>query len=151
MQAKDIMSQPVITVTGETSLEETARALLANRIGGVPVVDAHGELRGMVTESDFAAKERGLPFSTFRSPQVLGEWLTAENLDRIYHEARSRKVEEIMSRDVVAAGEDDSVERVLELMLRHDFNRIPVVRDGRPVGIVARHDLLRMMLREKAG
>jgi len=52
----------------------------------------------------------------------------------------------VMTGPVVTVSEDDTVTRAVELMLKHDVNRLPVVRDGRPVGIVARHDLLRMMM-----
>jgi CBS domain-containing protein len=54
-----------------------------------------------------------------------------------------------MNHYVVTVTEADSVEKVVELMLHHDVNRIPVVRDGTPVGIVARHDLLRLMLHDR--
>lgn len=147
MKVKEMMKQPVITVSAETSLEETARLMLEHNIGGVPVVGDQGRLIGIVTESDFAAKEKGLPFSTFRAPLVLGQWLSDYDIERVYRSARDRKASEIMSRNVVTVTEDDSVEEALRRLLRHDINRLPVVRDGAPVGIVARHDLLRLMLK----
>lgn len=147
MQIKEIMSRPARTVQQDTSLEEVARIMLDNCIGCVPVLDDMGKLVGIITESDFAAKERGLPFSTFHAPQVLGEWLPDQGVERIYDAARNRRAEEIMSCDVVTVLEDDSVEKAVKLMLDHDFNRLPVVRDDKPVGVVARHDLLRLMLR----
>ena len=147
MKVKEIMSHPVITVSEGASLEETAKVLLDNRIGGVPVIDDQSKLTGIVTESDFAAKEKGLPFSTFRAPQVLDQWLSGEGIEQIYKAARRRKAEEIMTCDVVVVSENDQVEEVVRLMLRHDINRIPVVSDGALVGIVARHDLLKLMLK----
>lgn len=110
--------------------------------------ERHHKLVGIITESDFTAKEKGLPFSTFRAPAVLGEWLSDSGIERIYQAARSRKAKEIMSRAVVTVSEDDAVEKAVELMMQHDINRIPVVRDGVVVGIVARHDVLRLMLTE---
>ena len=142
MQVKHIMQQPVVTVGEETSLADAAETRLFNHIGGVPVVNAEGRLVGIITESDFTAKEKGIPFSTFRAPQVLGEWLGEQRHEDIYRAARKRQAREIMNRQVVTVSENDEIETVVNLMLRHDINRVPVVRDGVPVGIVARHDLL---------
>jgi CBS domain-containing protein len=146
MKVREIMVAPVVVVKEETSLEDIARTMLEHGIGGVPVVDARGKLSGIVTESDFAAKERGIPFSLVRAPQLFGNWLGPSGLEHVYRAARSMTAREIMQSCVITVTEDDSLERVLQFMMRHDINRVPVVRDGVPVGIVTRHDLLRLML-----
>jgi CBS domain-containing protein len=146
MKVREIMVQPVVTVREDATLEETARLLLERRIGGVPVVNAQGGLCGILTESDFAAKERGFPFATFRWPQVLGQWLPREGVERIYQAARTRTVREVMTPEPVTVKEDDPVEEVVKRMLARQIHRIPVVRGAVPVGIVTRHDLLRLML-----
>ena len=145
MKAREIMSQPVLVIRQDATLDEAARLMLEKDVGGLPVVDAAGRLVGIVTESDFAAKERGVPFSTLRYPQVFGEWMSNEQIERVYHAARSKKVSEIMTGEVATVSEDDSVQKVLELMLQRNAHRIPVVREGVPVGMVARHDLLKLM------
>lgn len=145
MKVNEIMASPAITVGESTSLEDVARLMLDKGIGCVPVVDADGIIAGIVTEASFAAKSKGIPFSTFRAPQLLGRWLSDTSVANIYAEARQTPVSEIMVKNVVTIEEDGSVNRAVELMLEHDINRIPVVRDGKPVGIVARHDLLRLM------
>jgi CBS domain-containing protein len=147
MKAREIMIQPVVSVREDSTLDEVARTLLERRIGGVPVIDDRGRLCGLVTESDFAAKDRGFPFSTFRYPQVLGQWLPKAGLERIYQTARTMTAREIMTADVITVHEEDSLEEILRRMLRHEIHRLPVVRDGVPVGIITRHDLLRLMLR----
>ena len=139
------MSHPVITVRENDSLETAARLMLDKKIGCVPVVDEQGKTRGIVTESNFTAKSKGIPFSTFRAPQLLGHWLSGAGVERIYNAARKTPVKEIMTAPVVSVGEGDSVNKVVELMLKHDINRVPVLRDGIPIGIVARHDLLRLL------
>jgi len=73
--------------------------------------------------------------------------MSREGVERIYEEARSTPVKDIMSTKVISVTEDDTVEKVIDLMMRRDLNRIPVVRDGVPVGIMARFDLLRIMVR----
>lgn len=145
MNIKEIMAQPVITVREETTLEQTARTMLDNNIGCVPVVDAEGNLTGIITESDFAAKEKYIPFSTFSAPKVLGHWLPVDGIEGIYEAARNHSAKEIMTRSVVTVVENDVLEEAVELMLEKNINRIPVVRDGKPVGIIARRDLLRLL------
>lgn len=144
MKVRDIMTEPVITIGEDTPLEEVAQIMLDHRIGGIPVINEKGELIGIVTESDFTAKERCVPFSMFRAPQLFGKWL-GNDAEGLYADAGKTPVREIMSTGVVTVSEDDSIEEVLELILRYDINRIPVVRNGKVVGIVARRDLLRMM------
>jgi CBS domain-containing protein len=150
MKVKEFMSQPVITVRENTTLEEVARTMLSHHFGCVPVVDKQGKISGIITESDFAAKEKGFPFSTFRAPRVLGQWLSREGVERIYEAARQMTASEIMHSQVVTVTEEQAMDEVVELMLHHDINRIPVVRDGVPVGMIARHDLLRMMISKKS-
>lgn len=144
MKVKDIMTEPVITTGEDASLQKVAQIMLENRIGGVPVINESGELAGIVTESDFTAKEKCVPFSLFRAPQLFGAWL-GDNAEELYAAAREIPVREIMSTSVVTVTEDDPIEKVLELILKYDVNRIPVVKDRKPVGIVARRDLLRVM------
>jgi CBS domain-containing protein len=146
MKVRDIMVQPVVLVRETATLEEIARIMLENRIGCVPVTSETGEIRGIITESDFTAKERGIPFSTYRAPQILGQWMSREGIERVYQAARTMTAREIMTAVVVTVSEDQSVEDVVKCMLRHNIHRIPVVRDRVPVGIVARHDILKLML-----
>jgi nucleotide-binding universal stress UspA family protein/predicted transcriptional regulator len=143
---RDIMNVPVVVVREDATLEEVARTLLEHHIGAVPVVDAQGRLRGIITESDFTAKERGLPFSAFRAPQLFGEWVSPSAIARIYQAARDRQARSIMTSPVVTATEDESIADLVQKLLRHDIARVPVVRDGVPVGMVARHDLLKLLV-----
>ena len=146
MFVRQIMLVPVITVDEDCSLEEAAKIMLDRNIGGLPVIDDQGNLCGIVTESDFVAKEKGIPFSIYRFPQMFGEWMPHEHVERIYESARRRVVREIMSRDVISVTEVDTIETVLEKMLKGGIHRLPIVRDRKPVGIVTRHELLRLML-----
>jgi nucleotide-binding universal stress UspA family protein/predicted transcriptional regulator len=144
--AGDIMTQPALTVGEDATLEEVARLMLDHSIGCVPVVDTHGLLQGIITESDFTGQERYFPFSAYRAPQLFGEWISKEEIEAIYAAGRRMRAREIMHTPVVTAAEGEPVADVVEKMLRHDITRVPVVRDGVPIGIVARHDLLRLMV-----
>ena len=148
MNIKEIMIKPVITVNEETTLEQTARTMLDNNIGGVPVVDSEGKLKGIITESDFAAKEKYIPFSTFSAPKILGHWLPIDGIEGIYEASRNITAKEIMTSNVITVDEDQTVEEAVEMMLQNDINRIVVVRDEKPIGIIARRDILRMMTKD---
>ena len=148
MKVKQMMSHPAVVVAEDATLEEVARTMLDHHVGCVPVVDRQGKMVGIITESDFAAKEKGLPFSTFRAPQLLGQWIGSDSVERIYEAARRMKAREIMRTQIVSVTEEASMNEAVELMFRYDINRIPVLRDGAPVGIVSRHDLLRMIVEQ---
>ena len=148
MKVSQIMRQPVISLREDDSLEEAARVMLEHDLRGVPVVNDRGQVTGFLSVSDFLAKDKCFPFSRFYAPQLFGKWIPKEGIERIYEEARSTPVKEVMSTGVVSVSEDATLEEVVELMLRRDLHRIPVMRDGVPVGIVARYDLLKMMMQE---
>jgi predicted transcriptional regulator len=113
MQVRDVMTRKVISVNDDDSILTAARLMLQNRISGLPVVDTGGNLVGVVGP---LAKE--------------------------YVHTYGRTVGEIMTADPVFLGEDDSLETVVELMERRHIKRLPVVRDGRLVGIVSRANLV---------
>jgi CBS domain-containing protein len=147
MRVKDIMSEPVITVETTATLAEVAKVMLERHIGAVPVVTRQGRLAGIVSESNFAAEERGLPFCMLRLPQVLGRWLSKDNLERIYAAASAMTAADVMVTDVVTVAEEDPVEEAVRKMCESQVHRLPVVRSGVPVGMVTRHDLLTAMTR----
>lgn len=146
MEAQEIMARPVVTVRRDTPLADAARLLLDNQFGCLPVVEDSGQLCGILTNSDFAAKERGVPFSTLLLPQVFNDWLPPAGVEQVYKAARATAVGEVMTENPVTVAEDAPVTEVIRRMLYRRVHHIPVVRDGMPVGIISRHDLLRMMV-----
>jgi CBS domain-containing protein len=140
MQARDVMTTQVVTVRPETSVEQIAALLLERRISGVPVVDAGGRLLGIVTEGDL-----------MRRPEIgterhRGWWLRFFGDERArtveYARAHGSRAEQVMTRNVVTVGEDTSLADIARLLEEHHIKRVPVVRDGRVVGIVSRANLL---------
>src|SRR5690606_12682819 len=95
-----IMSRPPVSVPPDTSLAEAARLMLERGVNSLLVVETGDELSGIVTDSDFAARRAGIPFSTVHRPQVLGQWLGEDGVERVYREARRRTVGEVMSPQV---------------------------------------------------
>ena len=128
MQARDVMTAPVVTVRPDTRVEEIAQLLLARRISGVPVVDADGRLVGMVTEGDL-----------MRRPEIgterhRGWWLRFFGDERAraeeYSRAHGSRAEQVMTRNVVTVGDETSVGEIARLLEEHHIKRVPVVRDG---------------------
>lgn len=145
MKVSDIMTAPAVTVAENSTLEQVARKMLDHRIGGVPVVGRDGKLRGIITQSDFSARNRPVPFSMLQLPNLFGHWLEP-TIERIYQEARGITAEEVMTKNVVTVREDEPVAEAIRRMCESKVHRLPVVRDGVVVGIVSRQDLLRLML-----
>ncbi len=151
MKVSEIMTKPVFTIDEDRTLEEVAQKMLNNKVGGLPVVDNGGKIVGMVTESDFSAKEHAIPFSRQYAPQLFGEWMSKEGIDEAYKAARSIQVKEIMSSPAITIEEDETVAEAVRKMLERSVHRIPVVRDSVPVGIISRHDLLKMVVQKFPG
>lgn len=148
MKVSEIMSSPVKTVKTDCTLEDAALFMLENNIGCLPVVDAEGKLVGMLTESDFAAKEHAIPFSRVYAPKLFGEWMSKEGIDKAYKEARDYTVDKIMSTPVVTIGADNSVADAVRAMLEKRVHRVVITKDNVPLGIISRRDLLKLVVND---
>ncbi|WP_029075281.1 CBS domain-containing protein [Kaistia adipata] len=145
MQVNAIMTAPVISVDPSMPIRDAARLMLAHGISGLPVVSKQGGgLVGMVSEGDFLRRPE-LGTEPTRSWWL--EWLSTEGsaADDYVH-VHGRTVDDVMTRDVVTVRADATLDDVVGLMIKHRVKRLPVVEDGRLVGIIARSDLLRALL-----
>jgi CBS domain-containing protein len=140
MRVKDIMTTNVISIGADEPIVKAAGLMLQNRISGLPVVDKEGELVGMVTEGDFL--QRGELGTRRHRPKWLEFIVGPGKLAEEYVQTSGRKVEEVMTPDPWTIRDDDSLERVVEMMERHHIKRLPVTRGGRMVGIVSRANLM---------
>src|SRR5581483_7770496 len=143
MQVKDIMTSNVISVQNDDQVLKAARLMLQNHISGLPVLNAHGSLVGMVTEGDFL--RRGELDTERRRPRWLEFLVGPGKLAQEYVHASGRKVEEIMTRTPYTVSGTDSLETVVTLMERHHIKRLPVIQGGRVVGIISRANLMHEM------
>jgi CBS domain-containing protein len=146
MTVKELMTAPVVTVDEDMLATDVARVMQEHDIGAVVVVDASGQLRGIVTESDFTGIGRCVPFSLAIAPVVFGARApTVAELERIYALARKLRAREIMSDKVQTAEESEEIGVVVQRMLARKLRHVPVVRNGKPVGMLARHDILKLV------
>lgn len=140
MKVSDIMTQEVISVTPDTSIAEAAKLMLKERVSGLPVITSSGTLLGIVTEGDFL---RRAEITTDRKrPHWLEVIFNQEKLAKEYVRSHARAVFDVMTRDVVVATEEMPLDAAVELMERKHVKRLPVVCDGKVVGIIARANLL---------
>ncbi|TMJ02174.1 MAG: CBS domain-containing protein [Alphaproteobacteria bacterium] len=140
MQAKDVMVSPVITVSPDASVAETANILLRNRISAVPVVSKAGALLGIVSEGDLI---RRAEIGTERHRTWWLEMLASHNTIAMdYVKSHASKVSDIMTTWPVSVGAETPLAEIADLLEMRKIKRVPVVRDGKVIGIVSRADLL---------
>ena len=125
LTAGSIMTTDLVTVRPDASIEEAIDTLLNQKISGLPVTDDDGRLVGVITE--FA--------------------LLAVTYDK---RVKNHSVRHHMTRDVITVDVDDPISRIADLCIVHRVRRVPVMQDGRLIGIIARRDVLRALVEDPA-
>ena len=134
------MTSRVVTVEPGVPVLHAARLMLQNRISGIPVVDAGGDLVGIVTEGDLLRRvETG---TERRRPRWLEFLLSSGKQADEYVHTRGRKVEDVMTHDARTVAEDVPLDEIVKVMEKHHIKRLPVMRGPKLVGIVSRANLL---------
>lgn len=144
MQAKDIMQRDVRTVGPDATVEEVAAILAEAGFTGLPVVDEENRVVGIVTEADLLVRVKRLNLPKYFP--FLGGVIFLENPTRFEDELRkatAARVSEVMTKDVITVSEDTPVQDVATILVEHRINRLPVVRDGKLVGLITRDDVIR--------
>lgn len=148
MKVGDVMTRSVASVRPETPLKDVAALMVERGISGVPVVDADGTVVGVVSEADFVIKERGVVAERNRV------------LARVFGKSRKERAElakieattagEAMTSPALTVDAGDTLQSAAEQMSSRRINRLPVVEQGRLVGIVTRADVVRAYVRPDA-
>lgn len=143
MKARNIMTIDVVTVAPDTPIDKTASLLLRHRISAVPVTHERAVL-GIVSEGDLMRRAES---GTERARSWwLAMFTDSETLAREYAKTHGRRAIDVMTRHVVSVTEDTDVADIANLLDSHRIKRVPVVREGKLVGIVSRADLLRALI-----
>lgn len=144
MKVADAMTEGLISIRSDASVLEALHLMLELKISGLPVINAQGNLAGMVTEGDFLRRaELG---TEQHHPHWLEFLLGPGRLAGEYVGTHGRKVGEIMSGDVVTVADDAPLSEAVRLMEHHHIKRLPVIRRGHVIGMLSRADLLRSCL-----
>jgi len=141
----EIMDSSPVTVASNASVEDVVATLREHQLPGVPVVDADGQLVGIVTEADLVLPDDEGDLHIPHYVNLFGGTVFLESLHRF--EDRLRKAfaasaEDMMTHDPDTVGPDTSVREAARLIHETGHNRLPVVEDGRLVGVVTRLDVL---------
>lgn len=146
---REVMTRDVVTLRPDQSVQEAADVLAGKAIGAAPVVDAGGKLVGLLRDEDLIVSEARLHVPTVIS--FLGaDLVLPSSLHRFEHElkkAAGATVADVMITDFHVAQPDDTIDGVAAEMHDRDVTHVPVVDDGKLVGIVARGDLVRFLSR----
>ena len=146
MHASDVMTTEIISTTADAAVRDVARGLLAHGISAMPVLNADGMPIGMISEGDLASRDE--------LARMAGRdwWLKLVADDDAPDagflaslRAPDRTAGDVMSAPVVTVGENTELTEIARLLTQHHIKRVPVVRQGRIVGIVSRADLLRSL------
>ncbi len=145
MKVREVMTRTVVSVRPETPLKDVAALMVEHGISGVPVVDEQGVVLGVVSEADFIVKERGLEGVRHRPlARFLGR---ADEARAEIAKVQAATAGSAMSSPAITIEADRPVREAAAVMIERAINRLPVVEDGRLVGIVTRADLVRAYLR----
>jgi CBS domain-containing protein len=143
MKASDVMTRAVLTVGRGTAVAEAIRLMLDNQVSGLPVLDDRGKIVGILTEGDLL--HRSETGTERHRPRWLEILMGPARMAEEYVRTHGRRVEEVMTHDVVTVGEDTPLDEIVALMERHRIKRLPVVTGEMLVGLVSRADLLRAL------
>lgn len=149
MKAKDIMTARVVTVAPDTPVREIAAILVAEGVSAVPVVDASGVPVGIVSEGDLIGRDE-------EAREARRDWWLAlaaaeSAADMLTSLAdRHRIARDVMASPVIAIDEETDAGEIARLLVSYRVKRVPVLRQGKLVGIVSRADLLRVLAAEHA-
>ena len=144
MKARDIMTRSVVTITPATTVPEIARLLLEERIGGVPVVEGE-RVVGIVSEGDLLRRhEIGTDGHDPTAPWWMGFFERVTDAAD-YVKSHALRAADVMTRKVVSVTEEAPAAEMAELLGKRRIRRLPVLRDGRLVGIVTRANLVQAL------
>jgi CBS domain-containing protein len=147
LKAKDIMTTKVVSVTPGTGITEVAKLLLEEHINGVPVVDEKGNLVGIICRSDLIAQQKKLPLpSFFNLLDTFIPIVSPGKIDREVEKISAARAEQAMTPDPVTVDPQTGLEEIAAIMVNKSFHTIPVVEEGKLVGIIGKEDVLRTLM-----
>jgi CBS domain-containing protein len=140
MRAMDVMTTSVVAVPPNATIADAAKLMLERRISGLPVIDAKGKLVGMVSEGDLLRRVES--DTERRRPRWLELFAANSTLAAEYVRSHAKRVADVMTEHMVTVREDTPLAEVADILESKRVKRVPVLRDGKIVGIVSRSNLL---------
>jgi CBS domain-containing protein len=141
MQASDIMTTSVVTVPPDMTVQEVAWLMAKKHVSGLPVVSPEGHVLGMISEADLLRRvELGTDEAPARWPAIFAK---SNEIARGFTKAHGTKAHDVMARPVISVQHDVALQSVADTLARHAIKRVPVMKDDKLAGIIARSDLVR--------
>ena len=148
LTAKDIMTTQPLIVSPETPLTEVVRIMLEHHFNGLPVVNAQGELLGVICQSDLVQQQKTFSVPSFF--MILDGFVPLQStakMEEEIHRMSAVNAGQLMTPGPRFVTPDASVDSLASLMVDEKYYTLPVVDGGKLVGVVGKEDLLRAMLR----
>ncbi|HEX7551209.1 MAG TPA: CBS domain-containing protein [Candidatus Methylomirabilis sp.] len=150
IKVREAMTPAPVTVTPETPVTDVAKVMIDKNVGGLPVVDAEGDLVGIVTESDLIVHDTDVPLPSF--VHFLDSYIfvpgSVQRFEDKFRKAVGNTAGDVMTDEVVTVDADDSAEDVATMMSRKKMKRFPVVEGGSLVGIITMADIVKLISRD---
>lgn len=152
MKVQDIMNKDVVTVSETDTLQDVSKLFFERSISGAPVLDSEGNVVGMISESDIVKavepcqEKLKMVYPSLSFMSVTFERNTEEKaIAEVVGEVQQKQVSEVMTTEVTSIEPKDSIKRAVILINERNVNRLPVIAEGKIVGIVTRADILRCL------
>ena len=147
IKTDEIMTRNVITISPDMEITEAVGILLDNHINGAPVVDSQGDLLGILCQSDLIAQQKKLPIpSLFTFLDGFFPLSSTKQLEKEVRKIAATTVAQAMTGNPVSVTPDTGIEAVAGLMVDNSFHTLPVVQQGKLVGVVGKEDVLRTLV-----
>jgi CBS domain-containing protein len=143
MNATDVMVRDVVTVKPETDVASAIKLLIEHDISALPVVEDGGRVVGVVSEADLI--HRAEIGTEKHRPWWLEALTPGSMLAEEFAKAHGLRVSEVMSPHVVSASEETPLAEIAALLEKHRIKRVPIIEDGKLVGIVSRSNLVQAL------
>jgi CBS domain-containing protein len=151
LKVKDIMTPDPLTVIAEAEIAEAIALLLKNDFNGLPVIEAGGQLVGILCQSDLIAQQKKLPMpSLFTLLDGYFSLSSTKHFEKEMKKIAALTVRDAMTADPVTVSPETTVEEAATLMVDKSFHSLPVLDDGKLVGIVGKKDILKTLVRHGA-
>jgi CBS domain-containing protein len=143
MKAEDVMVRDVVTVEPQTSIADAIKLLADHDISALPVVDPDNRLMGILSEADLLDREE--LGASHHHPWWIEAVAPASKLAEEFAKAHGKTVAQLMSTHVISASENTPLSEIAALLERNRIKRVPIVRDGKLIGIVSRSNLIQAL------
>jgi CBS domain-containing protein len=152
IEAKDIMTSDPVVVVQEWDIGKATAIMIEKGFNGLPVVDDDGRLVGIICQSDIIVQQKKLPLpSYFTFLDGLISLRSIKSLEKEAQKIAATTVGDAMTPDPVSVSPDTSIETLAALMVDSNFHTLPVVEEGKLVGVVGKEDVLRTLVNDSDG